>query len=455
MNNELQRMKELMSYGLNESSKKNGQSIVEYHQVGADGQTYGIIKENNKFYIKVAPKKDTEVLAEDYDYIGGFMNKKQHEYSTYTIASKQFGLKMKSLNEANAKTAVSIDLFKPTEDAEWQVNETREMRNEINRFKQITNNVAYILSENKEAEGKALELGSPKKDKEDGNPFVEKPVSTDKINNMKENESDPKKADSTYNEKGEYKEEIKGNEHNDPKTADDTFNKKDVASKVESDGVAVAAAKGSSHKNDKGVKMNEGRTIKLTEEQVLAWNKSLDYMDTSKGTEVGDTAPFTDKLSNEESNQDMNEGAIHNTEDMNQHVSDTGDTAPFDKKLPNEQSNQKMDENTNIDPNTGLPVSDGNSTMITDNNKEFDAEPINMNEDKLDVYGKHPAYQKVPMTTPDNKEIDKWGRDWNDDSAKGEKPFGTQIGHNGDPFSEKVIDMLTDAVMSRLKKKVN
>ena len=163
MNNELQRMKELMSYGLNESSKKNGQSIVEYHQVGDDGQTYGIIKENNKFYIKVAPKKDTEVLAEDYDYIGGFMNKKQHEYSTYTIAAKQFGLKMKSLNEANTKTAVSIDLFKPTEDAEWQINETREMRNEINRFKQITNNVAYILSENKEGEGKALELGSPKK----------------------------------------------------------------------------------------------------------------------------------------------------------------------------------------------------------------------------------------------------------------------------------------------------
>lgn len=453
MNNELQRMKELMGYGLNEGSKKNGQSIVEYHQVGADGQTYGIIKENNKFYIKVAPKKDTEVLAEDYDYIGGFMNKKQHEYSTYTIAAKQFGLKMKSLNEANTKTAVSIDLFKPTEDAEWQINETREMRNEINRFKQITNNVAYILSENKEGEGRALELGSPEKGMEDGNPFVENPVSTDKINNMKENESDPKKADSTYNEKAEYEEEFKGNEHNNPKTADNTFSKN--ANKVESDGVAVAAAKGDSHKNDKGVKMNEGKTIKLTEEQVLAWNKSLDYMDTSKGTEVGDTAPFTDKLSNEESNQDMNEGAIHNTEDMNQHVSDTGDTAPFDEKVPNEQSNQKMNEETDIDPDTGLPVSDTNSTMITDNEKEFDAEPINMNEDKLDVYGKHPAYQKVPMTTPDNKEIDKWGRDWNDISAKGDKPFGTKIGHGGDPFSEKVIDMLTDAVMSKLKKKVN
>ena len=75
--NDLERMQQLMKYGINESSKKNSQSIVEYHQTAADGKTYGIVKECNKFYIKVAPKKDTEVLAEDYDYIGGFMNKKQ------------------------------------------------------------------------------------------------------------------------------------------------------------------------------------------------------------------------------------------------------------------------------------------------------------------------------------------------------------------------------------------
>jgi len=457
-NEELLRMKQLMNYGLNESSKKSGQSIVEYHQVGADGNTYGIVKENNKFYIKVAPKKDTEVLAEDYDYIGGFMNKKQHEYDTYTVASKQFGLKMKSLNEANAATKVSISPFKETKDAEWQINETREMRNEINRFKQITNNVSYILSENKE--GMAIELGSPDKNAEEGNPFVEKPMSTDKVNNMKENETDPKKADGTYSNKGEYKEEIKGNEHTDPKTADDTYNK-DVKS-VESEGVAVAGAKGNSHKNDDGVRMNESkhRTIRVTEAQVLAWNDALNYMDTSKGTEIGDSAPYDDKLPKEQSNQDVNEDVVHNTENMDQHVSEPGDSAPFDDKLPNKQSNQQMNEE-NLDPETGFPI-DGDSTMLTDGEREFeididddepefDAEPIR--ENKLDVFGKHPAYQKVPMTTPDNREINTWGRDWNDDSAKGEQPFGTQIGHSGDPFSEKIIDMLTDAVMERFKKK--
>ena len=56
--NEIERMKQLMGYGLNENkSHDNGNSNVAYHQVGPDGNTYGIIKECNKFYIKVAPKK--------------------------------------------------------------------------------------------------------------------------------------------------------------------------------------------------------------------------------------------------------------------------------------------------------------------------------------------------------------------------------------------------------------
>ena len=169
---EITRMKELMGYGLNESKTNEGNSNVAFHQVGPDGKTYGIIKECNKFYIKVAPQKDTEILAEDYDYIGGYMNKKQYEYPTYTIASKQFGLKMKSLNEAFAsKDKKPVVLDKPIEAAEWQVNETKEMRSEINRFHQLMNNVDYILSEGKEAEGKALQLGSKDVDTEGGNAY--------------------------------------------------------------------------------------------------------------------------------------------------------------------------------------------------------------------------------------------------------------------------------------------
>ena len=76
---QLDRMKTLMSYGVNEATARESQSVVEYKTEGADGKTYGIIREGQKFYIKAAPKKDTEVIAEDFDYIGGFMNKKNYQ----------------------------------------------------------------------------------------------------------------------------------------------------------------------------------------------------------------------------------------------------------------------------------------------------------------------------------------------------------------------------------------
>ena len=106
---QLDRMKALMSYGVNEATARDSQSVVEYQTEGADGKTYGIIREGKKFYIKSAPKKDTKIIAEDFEYIGGFMNKKNYEYLTYPMASKQLELKLMSINEAcNAKKPVVV-----------------------------------------------------------------------------------------------------------------------------------------------------------------------------------------------------------------------------------------------------------------------------------------------------------------------------------------------------------
>lgn len=70
---------------------------------------------------------------------------------------------------------------------------------------------------------------------------------------------------------------------------------------------------------------------------------------------------------------------------------------------------------------------------------------------KLNVWGKHPRFRKQPMTTPQNKEVlaGTADRDWNDDSAKGEQPYGMKIG-NSAPF-DKQVEMLTDAVLTQLK----
>ena len=85
----LTRMQDLIGYGTVKESKENlNKPVLEYHVTAANGETYGIIRESSKYYVKVAPKKDTEVLAEDYDYIGGFLNKDENEYNSYSQASK-------------------------------------------------------------------------------------------------------------------------------------------------------------------------------------------------------------------------------------------------------------------------------------------------------------------------------------------------------------------------------
>ena len=70
---------------------------------------------------------------------------------------------------------------------------------------------------------------------------------------------------------------------------------------------------------------------------------------------------------------------------------------------------------------------------------------------KLDAWGKHPRFRKAPMTTPANKEVlaGTAEDDWNDESARGEHPYGLKVG-DGKPF-DKTVEMLTDQVLANLK----
>ena len=71
---------------------------------------------------------------------------------------------------------------------------------------------------------------------------------------------------------------------------------------------------------------------------------------------------------------------------------------------------------------------------------------------RLNVFGKHPGYRKKPMTTPANVEVAPNGAsDWNDDSTKGEEPFGKKIGSSA-PYDETVVNILTDMVYNQFKK---
>ena len=142
----LARMKELYTYGreLNEDKTPTNYTI-EYKAQAADGNTYGIIRECSKYYIKKA-RKGKEGLAEAYDYLGGFNNKKNYEYSSYAKALKNFELKMASINEA-VEGDVIISTLDPFKKEDFLVEATDAMRQEIARQKQIMFNAAQIMNE--------------------------------------------------------------------------------------------------------------------------------------------------------------------------------------------------------------------------------------------------------------------------------------------------------------------
>ena len=145
----LARMKGLYTYGkeLNESSNLKTHTL-EHHAVAADGVTYGIIRENSKYYIKSA-QKGKETIAEAYEYLGGFCNKKNYEYNSYANALKQFELKLASINEAHDHK-VNIESLNPFRANDVLQEQTDAMRDEIARQRQIMYNVAMLMEESSE-----------------------------------------------------------------------------------------------------------------------------------------------------------------------------------------------------------------------------------------------------------------------------------------------------------------
>lgn len=469
---QIKSMQRLINYGVNENTD-NGKSIVEYHAEGADGKTYGIIRECNKFYIKVAPKKDTALLAEDYDYIGGFNNRKSNEYSSYNVASKQFELKMKSLNEAYQNNQKSTYQFKPVETAEWQINETKEMRAEINRFNDIMYNVNGILSEDKNFTTKHTLPEAPASnpsDKKVNGPFTDTAVAKgDK--DFKQTKTNYAKAGAPFNQDGTVSDSDMQSTKN-PKSKNNGNIYTEKPKYVET-GVASQKPSGA-----KSVKMNEDKkVVKVTDEQVLAWNKDKNYLDRSKGTKIGSTAPYGEISESED--------VFFNTDNQNSPAvgcGEIGDKAPYkvnedyddyeDIPFPEVEDDEEClepfgfeDDELEFDIDAMGDEEfeyDFDDETFEDYDDETDlyleSKVYNMVKEafEMDEFGKHPAYDKTPMTTPFNVEIELNGaRDWNDDSVKSDQPFGKKIGDSA-PYSEKVVDMITDMIYNRLngKKKV-
>jgi len=515
---QIETMQRLINYGMNENKHKNSQSVVEYHAEGADGKTYGIIREGHKFYIKSAPKKDTELLAEDYEYIGGFMNKKENEYLSYPMASKQLDLKLMSIAES-CRTKAKLDAIMPKQKpSEWQIQETKEMRAELDRFAEITNNVSSIMNE---SGTKPFTINHTLPEAPAKNPSAEKvnaPFTDTAVakldKDLKDTQSNPEKAGTPYDENGvPTDKDMTSDKKNGGDGGDDTYSEKP---KYVETGVAGQHPKGGIVVRANESKKHVVRNVVINEDAALAWSKELNKMDKSHGTEIGSSAPYSDQVPGDESNQGESgaepireEVAVHNTDNQNSPTpgnGEIGDDAPYDEKvneeiigiedvagfedeaddvpfpevegggayldferdyndfLDNEEGGIDFDLEVNDDgdydfadselPDSIVNIGDKNPLDPEEEEEEQFGES-KVSEAVLNDFGKHPAYQKAPMTTPPNKEVlaGTADKDWNDVSAKGEEPYGKKIGSNAPYVDDATLDKIVDEIYKWMNKK--
>lgn len=256
----LNRMKELMGPSrLDTPLKANVSETVEKKIEGPDGKTYGIVRENQRFYIKES--KD----GSSFDYIGGFANKSEYEYPSYNSASRNLELKIRSINESmdNGKT---FQTFKPVEQAEYIVEATSEMRNELERVKQVMAGASKIMNESKtefiskptfkDPEG----FGTATDPKKQGEPF-EEPAKANLDKDPKTSTLKPQEAGAPFEDKAKAElEKDKNFKAGIPAKQGEPFDEpaKDVL------GNAVVTKKPSG-----------GKTIKVTEQQLADVKKKM------------------------------------------------------------------------------------------------------------------------------------------------------------------------------------
>jgi hypothetical protein len=460
-------------------------------------------------------------LKENFDYIGGFRNRKNHEYHSYADALKNFEMKMASVNEAYGNKKPILESWNLDKKEELTLEATENMKREIARQRQIMGNASLI--ESKKNYNVVLNEACNK---------VNGECAATQKNNIK-------------NDKGQTgSPEGQGG---DPFTED-----------------PEAEFKKTQKQNLKGAKKPVAHNVGVTKEskEPLAWNRNADYMDTSNGTEIGSGAPFNKPLKSEDEmdNATVEEGkAIHNTDDLSgAGTGKVGDSAPFNKKPKNGGLNEEdedllgsddvedndtddsfsadggeddfgdegenfgdeeedfgdeeegpdyeielnddeeSDDNddvesrlssledilTKIADKLGVDTFDDNEPLYGDDSEDEDEEDFGdegddlpedddddyevyesrnykrmkrINEDRLNYFGKHPAYRKSPMTLPTSQHQEKPGYyDMNDDSVRSEQPYGEKIGSSA-PFEinpEEIENAISEAIRRTLKKKI-
>jgi hypothetical protein len=508
----IERMKELISCGKDDASlKPNISETVENKITAADGKTYGIIREYQKYFIKEQTDNG------DFEYIGGIGNKSDNEYPSYHSASRNLELKIQSINEAK-NNGLTHEQFKPVEQSEYIIEATENMRNEINRFKQLVSGANDIMNESKtefitkptfkDPEG----FGIASNPKDQGEPFNKDPEDF-------KGDIDPSTSSKTpINSGNPFEKEAKAN----PEKMDiEKTNKKPSEAGKFGEAAKNVPPNSVANQNPKGAKL-----IKVTEAQMKQVQKMIsegyydddvendstiyddddllkkfDYPEINKLGKSTKPIPATrtdvdlDLPGDEEEKEeyddkpenDIDEGFMDNvraagavkqgaqniagkigdkTNAIKQNIQQQGQqvSQQWNKSLAQTSASNvqkiasqlrgildKMNSQTIRAGGQPLNYRSILSTLSNQivsgaqpNINKYQTEEVNedlvneITEAVLNTFGKHPSYQKPAFTTSAaNQPLISGTKDWDDESTKGETPYGTKIGSSA-PFDQTV-----------------
>ena len=170
IDSQLERMKYLMEF--KNPQKTDTKGGIEYHINSSNGKTYGIIRENNMYYIKTTTP-DKAMVKESYEYLGGFNYRNEHGYKSFNEATKHLELELMAINESCGKHEDVSITFDPNKGKKDMQTLSEAARVELNRMHQILENSQKIGQYNTgdpESKGKATAENTTKNNA----PFEEK-----------------------------------------------------------------------------------------------------------------------------------------------------------------------------------------------------------------------------------------------------------------------------------------
>ena len=531
---QLSRMKALMNYGLQTESKQAPYSSVEFTKAASDSKTYGIIREGANFYIKVADTKPN-LVKEDFNYIGGFRNRKDYQYDSLAKAQKNLELKLRSINEAQGNKSFSTETWDLEKKENVMVEATDKMKKEILRERQIMHNAAAI-NEKKEIDSEICatqknnikcgkpETGEPKdgvftKDGEkelpkemteevlawhdsNGNPsgdhYMDKShgtqigdsapfddakgkqitdnAGTDTTGEMKngvveegasmhdsDNQNTPAPGTGEVGDDQPFDGE-KGKQIDEATDIDDTVDDGDADVDVDIEGepgegedIDIEGEPGEGDDIDIDIDDEpidddeiEGEGDDVFEDDLASRLDAIEELVKSMAEKLGVSAPPVDADNYEDEDIfDDGEGDDFGDEGEDEYEVELEDDVDFEEPMPVESRRPVRI----IESPRYKRLMEQKRRMNESGMESFtDAGRVpsgNMN--KLNDFGKHPAYQKKVMELP-RKDFNEFPGyyDMNDDSVRNDSPYGEKIG-DGAPF-EITPEKINNAISESIKK---